>query len=60
MYSIEALETESEEWWRILPVDERMAKTYHLGAALFKEDEIVLFGGHQGTSFNMYLLDKDG
>ena len=58
--SIEALETESDEWWRILPVDERMAKTYHLGAALFKEDEIVLFGGHQGTSFNMYLLDEEG
>ena len=45
--------------WKVLSVNEKISKTFHLvGAQL--EDKIVLFGGHQTTSYTTYILSEEG
>lgn len=43
--SIEKLDMENEGSWRVLPINNEIAQTYHLAAVLF-EEKIVVFGGH--------------
>ena len=57
--SIEMLQTISEEKWTLLPVNDKIAKTYHVAAVPF-QNKIFLFGGHPKAPYNMYGLSKEG
>ena len=45
--------------WKVLPLDERIAQTYHLVGISF-EGNIIIFGGDSSVSFSMYLINENG
>ena len=50
---------ECEANWRTLPLDSRIAKTYHIAGVSFRS-KIMLFGGVSSASYNMYALSEEG
>ena len=59
MNSIERLQIGSDQEWRIVSLNEKMAKTDHLCAVSF-EDKIVVFGGTIAASYSSYILSEKG
>lgn len=45
--------------WKLLPLDERVAASYDLAAAVI-ENKIYVFGGRENTSYNMYAFNEEG
>ena len=56
---IEKMRVECEANWRTLPLDSRIAKTYHIAGVSFRS-KIMLFGGVSSASYNMYALMRKG
>ena len=45
--------------WKTLPLNENIAKTWHLAGVEF-QGRIVVFGGVSCVSYNMYTLSEEG
>ena len=56
---VETLQIESEAEWRLLPLEIKIAKTYHLAAASF-HNKVLVFGGSNIASFNTLILSEEG
>ena len=45
--------------WCVLPLQEKLEKNYDMVAVPYL-DKILLFGGRDNTSYNMYSFNQDG
>ena len=57
--SIESIQLAWEGEWKTLPLNGKIAKTYHLAAVPYLS-RVMLFGGASHASYNMYKLDEEG
>lgn len=57
--SIEMIDIGKQGQWKLLPLDERVAASYDLAAAVI-ENKIYVFGGRENTSYNMYAFNEEG
>ena len=56
---METLQIDREAEWTLLPLNDKMPKSYHLGAVEFN-NKILIFGGHPSKSLITHLVSEDG
>ena len=59
MNRVESLQTDSQDNWKILSMNNKIAKCFHLAAASF-EGRIVVFGGRSYATKHTYIFDEEG
>ena len=57
--SIETIQLETDEEWKVLSLDERIKKSYSLGAISF-EGGILVYGGAAPSPQVMYTFTEEG
>ena len=57
--AIESLQTDSQERWRTLPLNRKVAECFHLAGVSFK-GSILVFGGRSYSSKHTYVFSEEG